>query len=250
MKLLVDIGNTRAKWAVLADGQLTGRGAAVHRGRRQEEWASGLEELGGPLERILASNVAGPAAAHALGEWALARHGLRPEFVVATRAAAGIVNSYERPESLGADRWLGMIGAWHRVHGALVCIAVGTALTVDALDGRGKHLGGIIVPGYDMMIDSLLGRTSDIAQGVLGGPPRESGVLGRNTAAAVDLGARHALAAVAERVIRSVERQSGAVPRVFLGGGDATRIEPLLGLQVEVVADLVLEGLAVLAEPQ
>jgi type III pantothenate kinase len=73
-------------------------------------------------------------------------------------------------------------------------------------------------------------------------------MLGRNTASAVDLGARHALSALAARVALWVEREGGVAPRVLLGGGDAAKIEPLLDLQVEIVPDLVLEGLAVFAE--
>ena len=247
MKLLVDVGNTRAKWAVLERGQLSRGSAIVHR-PQGGEWMQELDAAGGPFEAILVANVAGPSIGHALGEWALARHGLRPEFVQASRAAAGIENSYERPEALGADRWLGMIAAWRRVRGAVVCIAAGTAMTVDALDARGRHTGGLIVPGYDMMVDALLGGTSDIARAASLEAPRAHGMLGRNTASAVDLGARHALAALAARVALWAEREGGVAPRILLGGGDAAKIEPLLDLQVEIVPDLVLEGLAVFAE--
>jgi type III pantothenate kinase len=248
MKLLVDIGNTRAKWAVLADGKLSRRGAVLHRGVPSAGWVRGLDAAGDRYEAVLVSNVAGPAAAHALGEWALARHGLRPEFVRATRTAAGVENSYDNPESLGADRWLGMIAAWRRVHGPLLCIAAGTAMTVDALDGGGRHLGGLIIPGREMMIDALLRRTSDIAKAASLAPPAAEGMLGRNTSAALELGAAHALAALAVRAVEWVAGETGVQPRVFLGGGDAPQIGPLLGLAVESAPELVLEGLAVLAE--
>jgi len=248
MMLLIDVGNTRAKWAVLADGRLSGTGAVLHRGVPAADWVHGLDGAAEACERILVSNVAGPAVAHAIREWALSRHGFRPEFVRASREAGGIRNAYEHPEALGPDRWCGMIGAWRRVHGPLVCIAAGTAMTVDAIDASGTHLGGLIVPGRDLMIDSLLRRTSDIAQAAQVAPPTGSGMLGRNTAAAVELGASHALAALVVRSIDSVSGLVGARPRVFLGGGDATRIEPLLGLEVEVTSGLVLEGLAVIAK--
>ena len=73
MKLLVDIGNTRAKWAVLADGRLSRCGAVLHRGVPSAGWVPGLDAAGDHCEAILVSNVAGPAAAHALGEAARAR---------------------------------------------------------------------------------------------------------------------------------------------------------------------------------
>jgi type III pantothenate kinase len=248
MKLLVDVGNTRVKWAILDKGKISRFGAAVHRQLPSAEWLAGLDAVEGQLEAILVANVAGPVIGDALGAWARVRHGQQPQFVQASRAAAGIENSYERPEALGADRWMAMIAAWRRARGAVVCVIAGTAMTVDALDERGRHTGGLIVPGYDMMVDSLFGQTSDIARAAKLEPPRAHGMLGRNTASAIDLGARHALAALAERVTGWVGRQAGATPRILLGGGDASRIEPLLDLQVEIVPDLVLEGLAVLAE--
>jgi type III pantothenate kinase len=246
--LLMDIGNTRAKWAILRAGRLSHGGAILHRGVPSADWLHGLESADGEASRIVVSNVAGEATARAVAEWARKRYGVDTEFVRATRAAGGIVNAYERPEALGADRWMGMIGAWQRVHGPLVCIAAGTAMTVDAVDGAGQHLGGLIVPGRDMMADALVRRTGDIARAVALAPPVEDGMFGRNTAAAVELGSVHALAALAERAVRWVETRLGGMPQVFLGGGDASRLEPLIGVPVELTPDLVLEGLAVIAE--
>ena len=248
MMLLIDIGNTRAKWATLAEGHLSRCGAILHRGVPSGDWVEGIAASGHRYERILVSNVAGRAAARTLAEWAQRRHGLEPEFIQASAAAGGIVNAYEDPGTLGPDRWVGMIGAWRRAQGPLVCIAAGTAMTVDAVDGAGRHLGGLIVPGRNMMIDALMRRTSDIARGASVAPAEADGMLGRNTAAAVELGSVHALAALAARAVADVARRVGAPPRVFLGGGDAGRIEPLLGLPVEPSPELVLEGLAVLAE--
>jgi type III pantothenate kinase len=248
MKLLLDIGNTRAKWAVLEGGKLSQQGAAVHRGQPGSAWLGELDSIEARPEEILVANVAGHLVAEALGGWAQARHGRQPRFVKANRAAGGVENSYEHPEALGVDRWLCMIAAWRRVHGAVLCITVGTAMTVDAIDRRGRHAGGLIVPGYAMMVEALLGQTSDIARAARLEPPRAQGMLGCNTASAIDLGARHAMAALIGRVAGWVEGQGGGMPRVLLGGGDARRIEPLLGLRVEIVPDLVLEGLAVLAE--
>lgn len=248
MILLVDIGNTRAKWAVVRDGRLGERGAVAHRGAAARDWTRAMDALGPGLRRVLVSNVAGPGVGHALGEWALDRHGVRPEFLQAARAAAGVENSYAHPASMGVDRWLGMIGAWRRAGGPLVCVAAGTALTIDALDARGRHAGGLIVPGYELMIDALMKRTSNIAQGVEIEKPKARGRLGCNTAAAIDLGACQALAGVAERTVRWFAGQAGSEPRVYLGGGDAARLEPWLDVRYELAPDLVLEGLAVMAD--
>lgn len=246
MILLIDAGNTRIKWAWLDAGRLEPGGAVGHRGAAPRDWLTGLPGAPQP-DRIVVANVAGPTVAHALGEWALARWSLRPEFVHSRQAAGGISSSYAHPETLGVDRFLGMIGAWQRARGPLVSIVVGTALTVDAVDAAGHHVGGLIVPGYELMTDALLHRTSEIAPGVAVAAPEATGMFGNNTAAAVDLGARHALAAVADRAVAEVRVLTGLPPRVFLGGGDAEHIAGLLATEYERAPDLVLEGLAVLA---
>jgi type III pantothenate kinase len=247
MRLLLDVGNTRLKWAQLADGRLAGRGAVTHRDASPAEWLAPLDAAAGRPEAILVANVAGPAVAHSIGEWALERHGLRPRFLHASPRAGGITNAYEHADALGVDRWLGLVGAWRRVRGPLVCVAAGTALTVDAVDGQGLHLGGLIVPGYELMIEALLKRTSDIAPAMARAPAAADGMFGRSTAAAVQLGALHALAALAARAVDAAARQCGAAPRVFIGGGDAARVAPHLGRPAEIAPDLVLEGLAVMA---
>jgi type III pantothenate kinase len=247
MMLLVDVGNTRLKWRWHGAGAAEG-GVAVHRGVAPREWLAALPAGAAAPGRMLVSNVAGPGVAHALGEWALEHWALRPEFVHATAHAGGVTSSYAHPETLGVDRWLGMIGAWARVRGPMVCIAAGTALTVDAVDGTGHHAGGLIVPGYDLMVDSLLGRTVEIAPGMARAAPRSVGMFGQNSAAAVDLGARHALAAVADRAVQALAARAGRQPHVFVAGGDAARVGPLLETAFEIAPELVLEGLAIVAQ--
>lgn len=247
MKLLLDVGNTRLKWAQLAGERLDDRGAATHRDAAPVEWLAPLDALAGRPEAIVVANVAGPGVAHAIGEWALERHGLRPQFLHATASAGGVTNAYEHVDALGIDRWLGLVGAWRRTRGPLLCVAAGTALTVDAVDGSGRHLGGLIVPGYELMIEALLRRTSDIAPGMARGTAAAAGMFGHSTTAAVEIGALHALAALAARAVDAATQQCGAVPRVFVGGGDAARIAPHVGRPAEIAPDLVLEGLAVVA---
>lgn len=245
--LLIDAGNTRVKWKWHAAGALSAGGAVVHRGVEPHDWLAALPQAATVPAAIWISNVAGTTVAHALGEWALESHGLRPHFVQAAASACGITNSYAYPETLGVDRWLGMVGAWKRTQGALLVAAAGTAFTVDVVDATGHHRGGWIVPGYDLMLDALLGQTAGIAVAVARAPPQSLGAFGCNSAAAVELGACHALAAAVERAYHRLAADVGGAPTLFLGGGDAARIAPLLGVPAALESDLVLEGLAIFA---
>jgi type III pantothenate kinase len=244
--LLIDIGNTRIKWATL-DGQIGPMRALAYAGYDASRLQTEMLSSAAKPTRVLIANVAGPIVAQALtaairSEWQLA-----PEFIVSTSQAGGVRNAYPAPEKLGVDRWLGAIAA-HRNEQRAVCVAsVGTAMTIDGVDAHGLHLGGAIVPGPDLMIDSLLRNTSDIAAHSQGGT-EGSELFANNTLAAIQQGALHALAALIERAVVDMQASIGEPPTLLLTGGASSRIQPALRVPFKSVPNLVLQGLAVLAQ--
>src|SRR4030095_11376478 len=84
-----------------------------------------------------------------------------PRWVVSSAFAAGVTNGYDHPNRLGTDRWGALIGG--RPPGLAVggerrpalVVRVATAVTVDALDAGGKFLGGLILPGFGLMLRAL-----------------------------------------------------------------------------------------------
>jgi type III pantothenate kinase len=255
MILLVDIGNTRIKWALFEGREMSPSHAEVH-----QAWTSEvakhrmLAALAKPT-RVLIANVAGPGIADVLKDAVQLQWSLVPEFVQSTREAAGVRNGYRIPEQLGVDRWLAAIAAYHLEKRAVCVASVGTALTVDCVDAQGLHLGGIIVPGPDLMIESLFRDTSDIAQRAHSPPPNPtqasveeaSTLFADNTLAAVNQGTAHALAAIMERAHADLSARTGAPSALVLSGGAAGRIEGLLRVPFRSAQDLVLRGLAELA---
>jgi type III pantothenate kinase len=139
--LLVDIGNSRVKWARWERGVLGAQSAAVHAGWSPEDWRRELF-AGGAVDRVVVASVAGPACRAALADATRDATGRTAEFVATDREAAGVRNGYADPGQLGVDRWVAVIGAWHRVRGACVVADVGTALTIDVVGADGRHHGG------------------------------------------------------------------------------------------------------------
>ena len=250
MTLLLDAGNTRLKWARLADGRLGPVHATPHRDVPAADWQAQLRAAGRPA-RLVVANVAGEAFGHALAEWSRATWDLAPEFVATRARAAGLAIAYAMPAALGVDRWLAMIAAWKSARRACVVVVAGTASTVDAVDGQGRHRGGYIVPGVRMMREALHERTGGIARAAALAPPAVDGAFGVNTGGAVEQGARVALAALAERSVAELARvlvPGAAPPRLFLAGGDAELVAPLLRVEHARAPDLVLQGLAAVAQ--
>lgn len=246
MILLIDIGNTRLKWAQLRDGRLSAQSARPHQtvDRRQllEEMLTSTDAP----DRVLVSNVGGREIGDACAAAIRQKWGIEPRFVTAVAQAAGVTNAYRQPEKLGVDRWLALIAA-HTLRGGPSCvISVGTAMTIDGIDAAGRHLGGSIVPGPRVMVSSILRATSDIASR-MGDDEITYSVFSNHTAAAVRQGCAQALAGLVDRAVAEMQRMLGVPPKLLLTGGASDVIAPLIGPH-EVVPDLVLRGLAVLAE--
>jgi type III pantothenate kinase len=244
MMLLIDIGNSRVKWAWAEGEQLGEQISLAHGGEVGKEWLELLASAGQRPRRVLVSNVAGAKMAAPVSALLRERFGVEPQFAHVTARAAGVTCAYPEPAQLGVDRWLAVIGAWHRAKGACCIVSCGTATTIDAVDANGLHLGGVIVPGLDLMEESLLKRTSDIAKAAGVGARPQTTLFAANTLAAVRSGAVFATAAVAERAATELERRAGRQPALYITGGNATRVAPCFVRAPEVVPDIVLQGLA------
>jgi len=248
--LLIDIGNTRIKWARFERGLLQPQAAAVHAAWTAQTLVESILQAGAVADRVLVSNVSGPRMAEVVRTATSRTWKIEPEFVTASAAAGGVRNAYSQPAQLGVDRWLAVIGAHALERGAICVVSAGTALTIDGVDADGRHLGGLIVPGPDLMISSLLRSTSDIAQRAQHGRAADS-LFADNTLGAIQQGAEHALGALVERAVEAMRRQLDQTPKLLLTGGASSRLEKAIGLDYRVVTDLVLQGLAVIAaEPR
>jgi type III pantothenate kinase len=210
-------------------------------------WTAALFDSAQRPRRVLVSNVAGPDMAGTLSKLTKKVFKVDAEFITAVPEYHGLVNGYLDPRLLGADRWLALIGAWTRARSALCVVDAGTAVKVDSVDEAGHHLGGLIVPGIHMMREALMSKTSDIAKAAEHSTPSLAGVLANNTIGAVSRGAVFALAGMADRAAEIVEQSTGAKPKLFITGGDAGMITGTMRTRGEIVPDLVLQGLAVIA---
>jgi type III pantothenate kinase len=243
--LLFDVGNTRIKWGVLDDGRLTRTGAVTHESLRERGMETLTRRLPRRVDGALACNVAGAAFGSRLARAIGIHIGGDLRYVRSEQSAGGLENGYHQPRSLGADRWFAMLGARAEFGGALCVVDAGTAVTIDAIDPSGQHLGGQIIPGLRLLATALATDTSDIGktrrQSISFDSPAD--LFGRSTAAAVACGSVNAICGAVERAAGAL-RQMSLEPRVVLTGGDASRILPGLAGVTEHRPHLVLQGLA------
>lgn len=255
--LLIDAGNTRLKWALLEGGRRARSSAAQWNARNLARLARRIFRRGAQLDAVLVCAVAGSKVKSALRTAARAAGAPAPHFVASSLTVAGVTNAYRVPQRLGVDRWVALIGAHERLPNDAVClISIGTAVTVDLLDSHGLHRGGAIVPGPQLMIESLLKRTALIrrrAAAGVAGPVRQ--LFAHDTRAALEAGSLHACVALVHHAMREAQELLKQHPRLILTGGGAAAVQRMLlkpdgsGPNAVLADDLVLSGLAVLAGP-
>ncbi len=250
--LVIDIGNTRLKWGLYTGpkpgAELLAHGAVVLEdidGLGQQHWG----DLPAVPTAMLGCVVAGDAIKRRVEEQLMRSWRLSARWAASSAQAGGVVNGYEHPQRLGADRWAAIIGARRR---ALQCsvehprpvlaVMVGTAVTVDAVDASGRFLGGLILPGFGLMYRALESGTAGLKV-----PTGEVSDFPTNTSDALMSGGTDAIAGAIERSLRRLRLQTGQEPVLIMSGGAVSRLAHVEEFQATVAENLIFEGLLTLA---
>jgi type III pantothenate kinase len=273
MHLLIDIGNTRLKWAFARPDAKLGvwfASAAIETVGPENLAGAWASALGGVTFQtictaVLISNVAGPQGA-AMINAQLRRldpdHSIAIRWLVSTSSLCGVENRYRDAAKLGCDRFAALIGARALQPAVPLCVVnCGTATTIDALSASGQFVGGWILPGLNLMKGALATKTAQL-------PDRRTSphddkfsenirrekasantsscepdrLFGDNTGAAIDLGCE---AAQSGAINRAVSLYDNA--HCILSGGDAKQVSNGIEGSFTLVENLVLIGLQVIA---
>jgi len=155
-----------------------------------------------------------------------------------------ISTSLDDDSTVGHDRLINAIGAFSQGKQACIVIDVGTAVTVDFVDGEGAFQGGVIAPGAQLMLKALHAHTAALPQLELAPPDPARGPFGKDTAHAMQLGVQSAVRGLARHMIEKYSEAYGAYPRVIATGGDAQTLFENDELIEHIIPDLQLIGIA------
>ncbi|MEA3117552.1 MAG: type pantothenate kinase [Paraburkholderia sp.] len=265
--LLIDAGNSRVKWA-LVDGR---RGASLGEGvfAHAAPGSDGVDGVDAARDAAAEpawsslpapgcawiSNVAGVAAGARI-DAVIERHwpALRRTTIRARARQCGVTNGYQEPERLGSDRWAALIGAHAAFPGEDVLIAtLGTATTLEALRGDGTFVGGLIAPGWTLMMRSLGEHTAQLptvaadSARELAGEALTRQWFATDTRQAISAGSLLAQTGLVERAWHELSRAWNAPVRLVVGGGAAHDVARALAVPYTRHDGLVLAGLALIA---
>lgn len=246
MDLLIDLGNSGLRWGLACGGQVFEQGrigtkAGITGSSEVHSFLGGLR----PPERVIGALVAPPESARALASMIRDLWGYEPVFPASPQAGWGVDNGYSSPAQLGIDRFAALVAARRREPAGAVVVDVGTAVTIDILIG-GVHRGGYILPGPQLMADSLAAGTAAVSAA----PADPSKAPGVDTAAGVGRGIGHAITGAVAEVRAHLEAQGlSGLPCLITGGGAGLLMERVASPRYRL-RGLVIEGLArMAAEP-
>lgn len=231
LRLLIDAGNARLKWATVEDGRWREEGATGY-----DDWSRLQAQLTRNADCFIAS-VTSPIREQQLARL-LEAAGIAPTWLAASAEFAGVTNGYIEPSQLGVDRWMGLIAARKRTPDPVLVVSVGTAMTVDALAADGMFVGGLIVPGVRLMRQALAQGTTCV-----GDAAGSWQAFPQKTSDAVQSGIVAALCGAIQQQYAHLAAASVTEPRCFVTGGDAETVLAHLAVPAQQIPALVLEGI-------
>ena len=240
--LCIDVGNSRIKWCVWQANDMQHNTVAEYELQRLDnllvKWFSNIEQ-----QDVFISSVAGDQVNEVIALWFSKAWQKQVSFVESERQQLGVVNSYKEVRQMGVDRWVAMLAAYQRYQSAICVIDCGTAVTLDIVDESGKHLGGLIMPGLNMMRQSLF----QGANGIRCQDGNEP-LLANNTSDAVSGGCFHLLVSGLNSLYVQYKKQTKNKMVCVVTGGDGEKISKNMDGDCQFEADLILYGLRLIAE--
>ena len=237
MLLAVDIGNTTVAVAGLEGEQV----AFVKRLPSDPalDWITSLKELleGVEAQGAVLSSVV-PALTGPVGEGLEAVTG-KPVLVVDKTTYTGLDLSGYDTANLGMDRVVDCVAALARWGGPAAVFDMGTATTLSVVDGQGRFLGGMILPGLALGLEALSTRAAQLPPVELSPP---EGLLGTNTASCMKYGALYGAAGAIEGIVGRLQEELGELT-VVLTGGNSALVRPLLRIPAAWEPHLTFLGL-------
>ncbi|MFT4634905.1 MAG: type III pantothenate kinase [Arenicella sp.] len=251
MILLIDAGNTRTKWAFAANrsGSISASGTIDG-----DDW-SAISSYIGMVDCVWLSCVASERVRESIVQEVESLFGLKAQIAKVASNAGGLSNHYDDMNRLGVDRWVAALGARSLFsEGDLIVIDAGTAVTIDWVSAENCFEGGVILPGFVTMHDSLLEHTA----GIQSTSKMVSSAIGKNTRDCVNAGVQFGLLGAIERVVAEISvvitaRRNEAIdiskgPRLLIMGGDAEKIQSGSSLDLELQSNMIFDGLILLSK--
>jgi type III pantothenate kinase len=251
MLLAIDVGNTQTAIGVFEHEQLAHHWRiSTDRDKTADEQAVVLSNLLG-IEKLILGDISNavlssvvPSCTASLLEMAEKNLNMKL-LIVGPGVKTGMPILYDNPHEVGADRIANAVAAFKRFNGATIVVDFGTAITFDAVSGKGEYLGGAISPGIEISAEALFSIAAKLSRVDLCRPAK---VIGKNTESSVQSGLIYGFAGLVDSIVEKMKAEMKAAPNVIATGGFAPLIAPVCESIEDTDPFLTLAGLRIIHE--
>jgi type III pantothenate kinase len=244
VKLLLDLGNSRCKFAIVEKGDLKQYEAQNYGPFGKLYSVKSLSDQYSDADEVVISSVLSEEMNSQIKETLLNGAAKNVFFLAPEENSFGVKLAYADPSNMGVDRVAALIGAKEKYSGNSCIVDCGTAITIDVLDAKGVHQGGVILPGIKVMKKALLSNTKiEVSDADV-----EFDVLSKTTEGAIHTGCISAVVGGVEHVVNKMASDYDGFDQIVITGGDAEKIKSYLSMQADMDNTLVLDGLKVVSE--
>lgn len=243
-RLLIDIGNSNIKWCWLSGKQFYEYDKCLNKPANYQEALGRLVKLRQP-DAVMVSSVLLDEENRIIDEFMVKAGYPEPSWckrVSDTRPE--ISTHYTDPDALGIDRYLAILAAYTQAQGAAIVVDAGTATTIDYVSSQGHHLGGVILPGFEMLYESFSTKIPRLRKIKLNFEIKSLNPFQLSTVGGLSHGVKYMWIGGISRVVTEMTQRFSERPTLFLTGGNTGLLQELLGIESIVDDQLVLKGLA------
>jgi len=239
MKLLIDIGNTRNKYATYENEVLSAL-QFINEEDFDEQW---FVKNFAEIQQCLVANVNHGEISDSIMQWCQ-NSNIDCVLLESENEKSGVSCVYEQPKTFGIDRWLTLLGA-NKLFPQQNCLIVdtGTATTIDMLSANGAHQGGWILPGIDLLFSSLTTNTTK----VFATPSKVNSLsFANNTSDAVNQASWAATLGLINSALETLERDlliERQSIKIIFTGGNAIQLQQLFNGQSTLIENLIFVGM-------
>jgi type III pantothenate kinase len=251
MLLAIDIGNTNIVLGVFQENRLKGNWRIATRlAKTSDEYgilmldlfrANGIRP--DRIDGVILSSVV-PPLTPIFTEMSHRYFHSQP-LIVDGAMDTGLINRYEPPRDVGADRIVNAVAAYRRYGGPVIIVDFGTATTFCAVTKKGEYLGGAITPGITISAEALFQGASKLPKVELAKP---RSIIGQDTVSSIQSGLLYGYAGLVDAMVTRMKKELGSRTQVIATGGQARLILSETKTINEVRPFLTLEGLQLLYE--
>jgi len=252
--MAVDVGNTQTVLGLFEGDELRGQWRiSTEAQRTSDELAvvfTGLLDLNrlelGQVSAMIVSSVV-PGLTRSYRHLAESLLDVVPFYLVNAEMETGLKNCYDDPAAVGADRIVNAVATGEHYGFPAIIVDIGTATTVEAVDGEGCYLGGAIFTGLYVALEALVARTAKLPGVDLEEEPPSA--IATNTPDSIRSGFVYGYAGAIDALVRRLREELGEEDiRVVATGGPAGVIVRHCREIEEFDPNLTLKGLRVLYE--